>query len=125
MKKKPGHITAKCFFKKDHDTKAVNVTKNPKGKEITYYKCKQKGHISTKCPGNEKKNANDKKVGELYVFGKTSSKVVNLDIDLAIKGKLKLLVDTGADVSLIKAITLQGINSNNIRSFGTVKCCVE
>ena len=58
---------------------------------------------------------------------------------MAINGKLKLLVDTGADVSLIKAnmidaeatynpenaITLQGINSNNIRSFGTVKCNVQ
>ena len=103
------------------------------------FKCKQKGHISTKCPTKNKKNADEKKVGELHFFGKKISKIVNLNIDLAIKGKLKLLVDTGADVSLIKAnmidaeatynpenaITLQGINSNNIRSFGTVKCNVQ
>ena len=135
--KKHGHIAAKCYFKKDNETKALHVTE--KSKEIVCFQCKQKGHMSTKCPTKNKKNADEKKVGELHFFGKKISKIVNLNIDLAIKGKLKLLVDTGADVSLIKAnmiddeatynpenaITLQGMNSNNIRSFGTVKCNVQ
>ena len=60
-------------------------------------------------------------------------------MDLGKEDKLKFLVDTGADVSLIKsdklngegtydpdkAIFLQGIGPNNIQSFGTTICSVR
>jgi hypothetical protein len=116
---KTGHPSSKCFskVKKDDRINSFSVKK-----EVTCFNCGEKGHISRNCkrprkPQNREGNIGDCKSGNgdrSSVRNRTTVSSVRvgtvredryeyleLNVDISETGKLRLLVDTGADISLL------------------------
>jgi hypothetical protein len=128
--KKTGHASSKCFLKNKRENRVSHFSakKPTQTKEIACYACGEKGHIARNCKKNQKtfrtgepKNRDFGKRegtfrsqsadGQYYTAGCISEdncEFLELEVDVRKTENLRLLLDTGADISLIKCTTLLG-----------------
>ena len=148
---KVGHVASRCYSKEKRDTRVSQLTTRNVGKEkpqeITCYNCQGKGHMARQCKkpkrrferqesskqevtpsGNGSKPADNgsRPTVRSYMVGriaKQSQEFLSLKVDVS-NEELLFLIDTGADISLIKAEKL--IESTGVDPTKGVKVkCVD
>ena len=155
---KTGHPSCKCFSKAKKDDRINNfsVKKHPQQKEVTCFNCGEKGHISRNCKRPRRQQNREGNNGDCNSGNGDRSSVrdrptvssvrvgtvredryeyLELNVDISETGKLRLLVDTGADISLLRStkligstefepenkVKLKGVDGSTIETFGTIR----
>jgi len=102
--KKIGHLEADCLAKKKKETatSTTEKTKDAKDKSnVECYHCKKRGHIAPNCP--EKK----KTVAALQREEEAALPVDEVKLG---GGQVRVIYDSGAEVSLVKANVAEALN---------------
>ena len=163
---KVGHMASKCYSKEKRDPRVNQITARSvcreRPREITCYNCQGKGHMARQCKKPKKRferqERSEQGVSQLgnavripdgsgrrtvgsYTVGRISKQAhefLSIQIDVS-KEELLFLVDTGADISLLKAEKLvgstgvdplrkervKGVNGAPIETYGIVTASVK
>jgi hypothetical protein len=107
------------------------VKKNTQAREVPCFACGEKSHLIRQCknPKNENVRPGPRKLrlsvssqladSQLYSTGRNyedEKEYVEFQVDVSKTGKLKFLLDTGADICLIKSKNLLGTPEFDIDS---------
>ena len=146
---KMGHIASRCYLREKKDVRVNHLTarnvSREKPQDITCFNCQGKGHMARQCtkpkkrferrdlsrrgagyPGGESRpsEGNDRPTVRSYTVGrvaKSSQEFLKLAVDIS-NDELLFLIDTGADISLLKAEKLLGNTEANPKMKVKVKC---
>jgi hypothetical protein len=141
--KKMGHTINRCYLKHKQEGKVEvsHFKTNNQRKEFTCWNCGEKGHSSRFCrkprknvaqekrrterSGNESRPSGSTIDGPYYSIGcirEGDSDFLEFDVDISKGERLKFLLDTGAEFSLIKSPKLIGTTEFDPSQRVRVKC---